>query len=44
MRSIIDGLADLCEMILHGFGITIGQHQTGTFALLWADLLVSTRN
>jgi hypothetical protein len=34
MRVIIDGLADLGKMILHGFGVTIGQQKTSAFALL----------
>ena len=37
MRAIIDGVADLGEMILHGFGVAIGKHKAGTFPLLRAD-------
>ncbi|AFL54447.1 transposase [Sinorhizobium fredii USDA 257] len=37
MRSLIDGLADLGEMLLHGFGITIGQDKARTLSLPRAD-------
>jgi hypothetical protein len=30
-------LANFGEMILRGFSVAIGQHETGTFALLRAD-------
>src|SRR3712207_2203705 len=37
MRAGRHGLADLLQLRGHGLGVAIGQDQTRTFALLWAD-------